>query len=336
MFKMALNHLRLDFAIQPNGPLLIKSGQETGANPLLPAMSFVRSIHPYSRTSTIYLPGSSLKGVIRSRCEQIARTVNLKVDEFNAHELHNHKADQFRNSEATSGEVVNAYSHVCSITRMFGSTNLASRVQLTDFYPPDPIDVLPIRQMVAIDRRTGASANTFTMEVAPPALNDEVPVLFYGTIHLQNFERWQVGLIALALRDLNAGQVPVGFGSSRGLGQVRLYYRTLQVSYPGILTKDEATQSGADRYLLGVAQLNTALSQGSHGFDQSSLPETRDFEAEVTADWAQAVVRLGAAQPQESNDKYWDQDHDTIESVFRNQAKYDWVDYVSKQHEIER
>lgn len=329
MFKVALNHLRLDFAIQPNGPLLIKSGQDTGANPLLPAMSFVRTVHPDSRTSTIYLPGSSLKGVIRSRCEQIARTVKLNVDEFNAFKLHNDIAEQFRKREAADGAVVNAYRHVCSITRLFGSNNLASRVQLTDFYPTDPIDVLPIRQMVAIDRRSGASANTFTMEVAPPALNDEVPVIFFGTIHLQNFERWQVGLLALALRDLNAGQVPVGFGSSRGLGQVRLFYRTLQISYPGLLSETEAVQRGADRYLLGVAQLDGARSRENHEFDPNNLPEPEDFAAEVTTDWAQAEVRLGAL-----NDD-WEQNHATLEAIFRNQAKYDWADYVSKQLEAE-
>ena len=62
MHKALLCELHLDFAIEPRGPLLIKSGREAGADPTLPDMNFVRTYHP-TLGETVYLPGSSLKGV---------------------------------------------------------------------------------------------------------------------------------------------------------------------------------------------------------------------------------------------------------------------------------
>ncbi len=68
MHKRLLNEAIIEISIQPNGPILIKAG-EKGADPTLPDMEFVRT------NNKPYLPGSSLKGVIRSHCERLARTV---------------------------------------------------------------------------------------------------------------------------------------------------------------------------------------------------------------------------------------------------------------------
>ena len=68
MHKRLLNEAILEVAIQPQGPILIKAGDK-GADPTLPDMEFVRT------NGQPYLPGSSLKGVIRSHCERLARTV---------------------------------------------------------------------------------------------------------------------------------------------------------------------------------------------------------------------------------------------------------------------
>src|SRR3990172_9552844 len=75
MHKKMVNELRLSFSIAPRGPLLIKSGKESGADPTLLDMNFVRLHHAGLGRETVYLPGSSLKGTLRSYCEKIARTV---------------------------------------------------------------------------------------------------------------------------------------------------------------------------------------------------------------------------------------------------------------------
>ena len=56
---------------------------------------------------------------------------------------------------------------------------------------------------------------------------------FRATLRLRNYQLWQVGLLAVALRDLGEGRVPIGFGKSKGFGRVALSYQSLEVAYPG-------------------------------------------------------------------------------------------------------
>ena len=78
MFQKALNQAMLTIQLRPEGPLLIKSGREAGANPALPDMNFVRTHHAgMGQEATVYLPGSSLKGTLRSYCERVARTLGI-------------------------------------------------------------------------------------------------------------------------------------------------------------------------------------------------------------------------------------------------------------------
>lgn len=72
MLKKLLNQAILGVTLEAQGPLLIKSGTEGGADPSVPDMQFARS------DGQVYIPGSSLKGVFRSYAEKIARTVNVK------------------------------------------------------------------------------------------------------------------------------------------------------------------------------------------------------------------------------------------------------------------
>jgi CRISPR/Cas system CSM-associated protein Csm3 (group 7 of RAMP superfamily) len=324
VYKRLLNELQLTLAIQPLSPLLIKSSQESAANPLLPSMNFVRSAHPFTGDSTIYIPGSSLKGVVRTRAEQMARTLRLRVDEFNEFNAHKRVAEQIGKS-VDAGEPWRFYQHVCTITRLFGSTALAGRAELEDFYPERPIDTLPIRQMVAIDRRSGASANTFTMEVAPPVLNDGTPVVFFGRVVLRNFERWQLGLLAMVLHDMASSLVPLGFGSGRGLGQVRVFYRHFNLSYPGILDAASAPPTLFTR-VLGVGDLASVEEVSRYGFHHFAAADEYQLQPENFAwDWGRARLELGANIEGED----WTTTHTTIESLLKPLVK-DWADYAQK------
>ncbi|MBO9362348.1 MAG: hypothetical protein J7452_09120, partial [Thermoflexus sp.] len=62
------NVLRLRVEIRPDGPLLVKAGG-FALDPTLPDMSFVRARLADGREAP-YLPGSSLKGVVRGFVEQ--------------------------------------------------------------------------------------------------------------------------------------------------------------------------------------------------------------------------------------------------------------------------
>ena len=76
MHKATFLEGTLHFSITPDGPILIKAGDTGGADPTLPDMEFVRTRRRGS--AEVYLPGSSLKGVIRAHCERICRSLDVE------------------------------------------------------------------------------------------------------------------------------------------------------------------------------------------------------------------------------------------------------------------
>jgi CRISPR-associated RAMP protein (TIGR02581 family) len=228
MHKKLVNELRLDFCIKPEGPLLVKSGREAGADPTLLDMNFVRTTHA-ELGRTVYLPGSSLKGAIRSYCEKIGRTVGLNVcDPLDMKGSScGHKLE--RKAKTASGAEI--YQELCPICRIFGHTVMASHIHFTDAYPTREtvavVNETEERDGVAIDRISGAVA------VGPFQLEVVTRGEFAAGLTLRNFQLWQVGLLAIALRDLADQRIPIGFARSRGLGRVSVRYDRLEISYPG-------------------------------------------------------------------------------------------------------
>lgn len=290
MHKRLLNELRLDFIIAPQGPLLIKSGQEAGADPTLLDMNFVRTTHA-TLGRTVYLPGSSLKGALRSYCEKIGRTVGLDV----CNPLKQRENDDgtrmgcgFRlDPKARSMSGIEIYPELCPICQVFGHTIMASHLWLADAYPTeetrDKVNDTEERDGVAIDRISGAVA------VGPFQLEVVTRGEFRTSLTLRNFQLWQVGLLALALRDMSDGRVPLGFAKSRGLGQVTINYERLEVSYPG--------QFGAngkhdfDRRLYGVTAFDVEDGYGYVPEAPLDLPQPWP----VTTEWGRANIATADA-----------------------------------------
>jgi len=222
MHKQTVNELSLTFIMEPQSPLLIKSGQESGADPTLLDMNFVRIDHA-SLGRTVYLPGSSLKGVLRAHAERIARTLNLKdVCDPLGDQSCGKKIEQWRKKDnRPQPDGADIYKAACPICRIFGHTAEAGHLSASDAYPEEAITTADLskRDGVAIDRVSGAVAHgPFTIEVVTRGR-------FKGQLYLHNFQLWQVGLLAIVLRDLGQGRVPLGYGKSRGLGRVKLIYQ---------------------------------------------------------------------------------------------------------------
>jgi len=70
MHKATFLEGTLRFTITPDGPILVKAGESSGVDPTLPDMRFVRS------QNSIYIPGPSLKGVVRAQAERICRSMD--------------------------------------------------------------------------------------------------------------------------------------------------------------------------------------------------------------------------------------------------------------------
>jgi CRISPR-associated RAMP protein (TIGR02581 family) len=281
MLKKLLNQATLELTIEAQGPLLIKSSIEGGADPSVPDMQFVRS------GGQVYIPGSSLKGVFRSYTEKIARTVGARC--CNPFDTDDKSPDCFCGKRLENRrESTTVYRQSCHICRLFGSTALASRIKFNDAYPLNgEIPNTETRTSIAIDRILGSVAQgPFDFEVVTTAT-------FKTSIHLRNFELWQMGLVALVLRDLGEGLIPIGFGKSRGLGEVEAKVTSFSVRYIGAASD---MHTNARHALYGIGSLATAEERGVYGLsgnDAISLDATGNLGDD---DLGVRVTLNGAAQ----------------------------------------
>ncbi len=260
MHKTRYNALSLTFQISPRGPLLVKAGG-TSANPTLPDMQFVRTYHP-EKGETVYIPGSSLKGVVRGFVEKALRTLD---DHSSWRWSCATFPDEDESCAKKLGKEENSatiYKKSCGACRLFGHTRLKGRAAFTDLLPVDEVKT-EIRYGVAISRLSHAVAHgPFEMEVA-------VAGTFAGHLVLENFELWQLGLLALALESMNTGLIKVGFGKNRGFGEV-----TVQVREACLDEIAPGTESGVWRGLAAFVGDDEREKYGlSAPFSLNGMPE---------------------------------------------------------------
>ena len=71
MFRELKNEAKITILLHTKSPLSIRSAQGKLLDPALPDMQCIRS--RYQGKDTVIIPGSSLKGVIRTRYEKIVK-----------------------------------------------------------------------------------------------------------------------------------------------------------------------------------------------------------------------------------------------------------------------
>ncbi|KAA0221423.1 CRISPR-associated RAMP protein [candidate division KSB1 bacterium] len=235
MFKRLVNECTIELRLKPEGALLIKSGLEQVSDV---KMAWVKVYRGDRSDPEVYLPGSSLKGTIRSHAERIARTIksNAACDPFSpqgelaacGNVLDDLKRSK-RGNDPTTPEV---YKNSCLACRLFGNTWLLGRFATEDAYIEGDPPQIQVRDNVGIDRFTGGSFHSakFDLEVITGGI-------FKTTLHLQNFELWQLGLIGFVLQDMKDGLVRMGSGKSRGLGKVVADIGKITLHYLGTAPK---------------------------------------------------------------------------------------------------
>ncbi len=227
MFSKQLNQIRIDLSIEPEGPLLIRSGRQ-GADPTRPDMECVRTT--VEGRSSVYIPGSSLKGVLRAHAERLLRSEGVPIVE-----TFSNNAEKVFKQKSLGPDV---YSGTSPLGRTFGTLHLKSRVAVSDHIPGghaapgsderkrelDRANATEQRNGVGIDRLMGSAKRgaLFDQEVV-------VQGRFDGKILMRNVQLYQLALILLVLRDMDEGFVQLGSGTSRGNGWVRATIRKLVV-----------------------------------------------------------------------------------------------------------
>lgn len=271
MLKKIVNQCRFELQLEALEPLLVKSGTTVITGP---DMAFVRTSR--ANGSQPFLPGSSLKGVLRSHAERIARTLQpVSV------------CDVFKNSRVkgcswkykeTAKENIKAenasknYALLCPACQLFGSLLWKGRVHISDAYlTPEHANVKPeIRDGIGIDRVSGGVAGgaKFDMEVLPAG------VIFRTALEIENFEAWQLGWMSYVVRDLLEGHLRVGSGTSRGLGRLKGKLNTLSVSYIGT----PAQLQQLDIYIPGIGTFVSEEERALYGLKKEDrVPKPDDF-----------------------------------------------------------
>ncbi len=245
MLKRLVNEARFTLTLETTGPVLVRSGRATLSGPdMTPVLTY------RNNDWQVYLPGSSLKGVLRSHVEKVSRTLrhdpfvvcnpfNTKgePDEFCGMKLEKRKKQKDQ-AEPITNEV--AYSASCPVCRLFGSTEFIGRISINDAYLVNDQIARPVesRDGVGIDRLTGGAAHgaLFNLEVVSSGVE------FQTAVYLRNFEIWQLGMMMLAVQDLEDGLIRIGSGRSRGLGSMKGNVDEVQINHLGVSANKPANE----------------------------------------------------------------------------------------------
>jgi CRISPR-associated RAMP protein (TIGR02581 family) len=179
----------------------------------------------YGERDIPVIPGSTWKGVFRSRVESYLLTSNKKVcggpgDTCSDRGLRKRIEELLRNPrEENREEVIKILSsEMCMACKIFGSPSFSSRVLFSDSYPVEDKFSIGRKPGIAIDRRSGS--------VKKGALYDvdfvEPGSVFCFKLVARNLPNYALGLVAKVIMDLNDGLVKVGGFKTRGFGGVRL------------------------------------------------------------------------------------------------------------------
>ena len=183
------------------------------------------------------IPGSSLKGVLRSTVERI-----LSNEIFNE-EWHvcdilskedcclpyndtdkgiNKLKEKFENEEELAKKI---YENCCDACKLFGGHHFAGKLQIKDMNFIGKKPKFGHRDGVGIDRDTGASKHgiKYNFEVV------EAGSQFSFYMIADNLEEKQEKLFKLIIKLLEDGEISVGGKTTRGLGEIVLKDKKIEV-----------------------------------------------------------------------------------------------------------
>jgi CRISPR-associated RAMP protein (TIGR02581 family) len=177
------------------------------------------------------IPGSSLKGALRSRLESFLRGVNLQFANDPSELSDSLWMNQVKTIKETAAAIKNDRARDIHITDelkkitdkasfLFGCPWLAGKLQIRDLtvQPGNWFGQYQERDGVAINRdtETAADKRKYDFQVVPAG------TIFDFHAIVENAEDWELGLLMIGLHQLETEQIPLGGGRSRGLGVVKL------------------------------------------------------------------------------------------------------------------
>ncbi|WP_416175488.1 CRISPR-associated RAMP protein Csx7 [Clostridium sp.] len=184
-----------------------------------------------------YIPGSSLKGVLRSYLEVLLKSLNIDdltsciivndpcIKDSDIKTMRNEckarmeksKKGNFKYNydEELSKKI---YDKMCDVCKIFGSNYFASKLKIKDLYSKDDKVYVERRDGVVIDRDTGTSLNgrKYDFEQVPAGTKFD----FYMTV--DNLDEKHESILKIIISILENEELKVGGKTSVGLGNIKL------------------------------------------------------------------------------------------------------------------
>lgn len=267
MQRFLLNKLSLEMTISIyEGSRLLIAQYETDPQKPDSKPNIVHSVK--EKNGAYYIPGSTVKGCVRSRAEYVSNFLNqglgachiFKTDIDHLpldHELSCGSRFDIRKKLGKEPSSKEIFSQACPVCQIFGHNYLHSRIDFSDFREFNHSATSTHQTHIAVDRSTGGVSMKPDKHGKMRGKLFDSPYLVQGTfegkILIENFQIWQLGLLGLLLQDLDDGLIRFGHKQSSGNGRMQIdelsgYVKILAEndgdnSLKGIMALSERTQS---------------------------------------------------------------------------------------------
>jgi CRISPR-associated RAMP protein (TIGR02581 family) len=276
------NQVILDVRMEVNRTLLVGSGQGdiSPGGVDIPQIKMTVAAPPDVQSEP-YVPGSSLKGAIRSTCETVIRTF---VDD-----PQDSKILCYEDAPEEKTECGKENTPLCMMCDTFGNTNRISKVSfddafLTNFGVFGENRAVQHRAGVSLKRTTGAvDKGPFFTEFVPRGAEFEFKIL------CTNILPPELKLLLLALELFNQGRFKLGGQKSRGMGSVTFEVDSVTTYLPKLYRFDPfERESGDYRWLSGDEILERIIDREE--IETEAMEElfgaTVVYEVPAGDDWA--------------------------------------------------
>jgi CRISPR-associated RAMP protein (TIGR02581 family) len=220
---------------------------------------------PIQEEGEFVLPGSSLRGALRSHAEKIARSiVTLDCGDENDFlkkcPACNPHADasrpltscsilirENRKKQSNVPEALLEHENSCLACQLFGNLYKGSRLYVSDGYLANPPEI-KIIDFLAIDRFTGGGKDG--------AKFDAVVLwrpLFTFRVFLENPQDWELGWLMLVLKDMRDEFVAMGFGQNKWFGNMKIKDGNMKVGK--ILDNHDQRNLGNNEFFEGIFKI---------------------------------------------------------------------------------
>jgi CRISPR/Cas system CSM-associated protein Csm3 (group 7 of RAMP superfamily) len=230
-------NLAIAIAWHPVEPVMVKAESEGIAVDILPLTSANGS------SLTFVLPGSSIKGSLRTQAERIVRTVlgigivndnnpyvqqkyPTQIDVPLIGELFG-KAAKIENGKQQGCigalSVIDCYANLAIAPQAWANIESATTESQLRTSLGAVKDLSKTKQVmhVAIDRWTGGAADQMLYSTLEPIGFDWEPIVLELNLSSKSIPKYEaIALVLLVLRDMMLSKIPLGYATNRGMGAI--------------------------------------------------------------------------------------------------------------------